>query len=233
MYSVSNLYSSIVASEDHWFEYKVNISGQEFSSDDLLSVRASYKAFAEERPVVGGCLAGELEVKILAPDVTIPRMAQVIPYVRATNGTQTSEWIPQGVFYIDTREVTHNSDGNDVLTFHCYDAMLKTETDYPATTHTWPVSDIRVAEEIASTIGASLDTRTYGIMTNAYSIGLPAGYSMREVLSCIAAMYAGNWVMTYDGALRLIALYELPPETNHLIDETYVPITFGGDYILV
>ena len=35
-----------------------------------------------------------------------------------------SEWFKMGVFYIDSREVTHNHDGLDVLTFHGYDRML-------------------------------------------------------------------------------------------------------------
>ena len=56
---------------------------------------------------------------------------------------------------------------------------------------------------------------------------------MREVLSQIAAMYAGNWIMNYDGQLLLVAVNGIPPETNYLIDSQYDAITFGGDRILV
>ena len=45
-------------------------------------------------------------------------------YIMFGEGLLESEWIKMGVFYIDTRQVTHNRDGLDVLTFHGYDRML-------------------------------------------------------------------------------------------------------------
>jgi len=170
---------------------------------------------------------------LLNPSFMIPRMALVEPYVRATDGEQTSEWIPQGKFYIDTREVTNNDDDLPVLSLHCYDAMLKTEADYPSTTHNWPYADTDVVQEIATTIGVGVDDRTWDLMTQNYQISLPAGYSMREVLSNIAGMYAGNWIMNYDGDLLLVAVNGIPPETNYLVDNIGDAITFGGDRILV
>lgn len=227
MYTVSNLYTSIISSPSHWYEYQVEIGGVMYGMDKLKSVKPTYRMFADNQPSVGGCLSGELELSVINSGA-VPRMAEVRPYVRAALGAQRSEWIPQGVFYIDTRETTRNDDGLDVLTIHCFDAMLKTEDDYPSTSHDWPVDDIDVVREIAGTIGVSVDQRTEDIMISGYQIGLPAGYSMREVLSNIAAMYAGNWVMTYDGELRLISLTELPEETNYLVDSAYDAITFGS-----
>lgn len=233
MYAVSDLYKTIIAQSEHWFETKVNVNGVDYGEDILMSVRSSYRVFADEQPVVGGCLAAELEVKMLTPSETIPRMAEVRPYVRVTDGTQTSEWIPQGVFYIDTRDTSNNDSDLSTIKLHCYDAMLRTEEDYPSTEHDWPMTDWDVVGEIAYAIGVTIDARTSGLMTMQYPIGLPAGYSMREVLGNIAAMYAGNWIMTFDGELRLVTLTELPEETNYLVDSLYDAITFGGDRILV
>ena len=241
MQTVSDLYNTIIAQTNHWFETRVRINGVYYGETQLMSVTATNRIFGAEQPTVGGCISGELEVKMLAPTVAIPRMAEVRPYVRVTDGTQTSEWIPQGVFYIDTRETTHNDNGLDILTIHCYDAMLKAETDYPSTSTSFPKSDVNVVKEIAKTMGlqssitatSGIDPRTLTLMNKNYQIGLPVGYSMREVLSRIAAMYAGNWIMNYDGKLRLVTLTELPEETNYLIDETNSAITFGGDRILV
>ena len=246
MYGVSALYNTIIAQENHWFETRLNINGTYYGQSVLMSVGATYRVFSEEQPTVGGCLAAELEVKMLAPSASIPRMAKVQPYVRVTDGTQTSEWIPQGVFYIDTRETTHNDDGLDILTLHCYDAMLKAEADFPSTTITFPAKDYRVVQLIAYAMGlqtsssasshGGIDPRTKTLMNNGsgiYNIGLPVGYSMREVLGNIAAMYCGNWIMTYDGKLRLVTLTELPDETNYLVTSQYEAITFGGDRILV
>lgn len=232
MYTTSLLYRTLIAGA-HWFETKVDIAGNTCTQAELMGLSADYRMFAESQPAVGGCLAGELSVQLLNPAFTIPRMALVEPYVRVTDGTQYSEWIPQGKFYIDTREVTNNDDDLPILSLHCYDAMLKTEADYPSTTHAWPYSDKNTVREIARTIGVGVDSRTWDLMTRNYQISLPAGYSMREVLSNIAGMYAGNWIMSYDGDLLLVAVNGIPPETNYLVDNIGDAITFGGDRILV
>ena len=240
MQTTTPLYNQIIAGQ-HSFQTRVDINNVSYYGNTLISVEANYTVFSSNQPSVGGCIASELEVTMIAPSVNIPRMAKVRPYVRVTNGTQTSEWIPQGVFFIDTRETTHDDNGLDILSFHCFDSMLKTEDDYPSTSTSFPKSDINVVKEIAKTIGlqssssatTGIDSRTLTLMNKAYQIGLPVGYSMREVLSYIAAMYAGNWIMNYDGQLRLVTLTELPDETYYLIDENNEAITFGGDRILV
>ena len=237
MWDVSSTYTNLMA-DDHYFEFKVELGGETFTQDDLISISTEYKTF--EEPTVGLCLSSELTLSMFAPDITIPRMGTVRPYVRVTNGTTYSEWIPQGVFYIDTREITNNDDGLNVLTLHCYDAILKAEADYPGTSHSWPETDINVVKEIAYTLGlqasasatTGIDSRTISLMTSAYSIGLPTG-TMRETLGYIAALYAGNWIMNYNGQLLLIPLNGLPDPTFYLIDENGSAITFGGVRILV
>lgn len=237
MYGVSQTFTTLIANPSHRFETSIafgnTAAANGYKNDSIFSVEVSYRLFNEEQPSVGGCLSAELKVRMLKPSVEIPRMSKVIPYVRVTDGVTYSEWIPQGVFWIDTREVTHNDDGLDVLSFTAFDAMLKTEDAYPSVNHGFPISDISTVEEIAATIGVGVDPRTYSAVSAAYSISAPLGYSMREVLGNIAAMYAGNWIMNYDGQLRLVCLTELPQETNYLIDQAYDVITFGGDRVLV
>lgn len=233
MYSVSATWNTLIAQSNHYFEQRADINGVSYYKDTLIEMSVELGMFSGSQPGAGGCISGELSLRMLAPSVTIPRMAQVNPYVRVTDGTTYSEWIPQGKFFIDTRETTKNDDGLDILSIHCYDAMLKTEADYPSTSHAWPYSDINVVNEIAATIGVSVDSRTTDLMTNNYQISVPGSYTMREVLSYIGAMYAGNWIMSYDGELLLIAINGIPPETNYLVTAAGEPITFGGDRILV
>jgi hypothetical protein len=165
-------------------------------------------------------------------DVTIPAMAKLLPQVRACNATQQSEWISQGVYYIDTRERTVTEYGESVLELHGYDAMLKAEQMYNGRI-TGDSTDIQMVNEIAYQMGVSVDSRTTALMTAAYTIPLPTGYSYREVLGYIASMYVGCFIITDEGKLRLVSITELPPETNYLIDEQGDAITFGGDRILV
>lgn len=138
-----------------------------------------------------------------------------------------SEWLSQGVYYIDTREVTANNNGLDVLTLHGFDAMLKTEQIYSSNSAVGDDLDIAYVRAIASAIGVSVDPRTWEIMQTGYMIPFPLGYSMREILGYIASAYAGCFIISDTGQLRLVALEDIESETRYLIDEIGNIIVFG------
>ena len=232
MQSTSALYQTIIAG-DHWFETRLIIDGiGTYGETDLFAMSTTHEMF-HNSPTIGSAVAGEITVKMVYPqDVTIPTMAKLLPQVRACNATQQSEWISQGVYYIDTRERTVTDYGESVLELHGYDAMLKAEQMYNGRI-TGDSTDIQMVNEIAYQMGVSVDSRTTALMTAAYTIPLPTGYSYREVLGYIASMYVGCFIITDEGKLRLVSITELPPETNYLIDEQGDAITFGGDRILV
>ena len=233
MQTTSALYQTILADANHWFETQLVIDGVgTFSETDLFSITTRLEMF-HGSPTIGSAVAGEIEVTMLKPSVDIPTMAVLRPKVRVCNALQQSEWLPQGVYYIDTRETTKNGNGLDVLTIHGYDAMLKAEQDFVSTTITGDSVDTDMVDAIAAIMGVSVDSRTYSIMTAAYTVPLPTGYSCREVLGYIASMYVGAFIMTDEGKLRLVSILELPPETNYLITNAGDAITFGGDRILV
>lgn len=232
MQGTSALYQTII-SGDHWFETRLIIDGVgTYGETDLFAMSTTHEMF-HNSPTIGSAVAGEITVKMVYPqDVTIPAMAKLLPQVRACNATQQSEWISQGVYYIDTRERTVTEYGESVLELHGYDAMLKAEQMYNGRI-TGDSTDIQMVNEIAYQMGVSVDSRTTALMTEAYTIPLPTGYSYREVLGYIASMYVGCFIITDEGKLRLVSITELPPETNYLIDEQGDAITFGGDRILV
>lgn len=232
MQTTSALYQTIIAG-DHWFETRLIIDGVgTYGETDLFAMSTTHEMF-HNSPTIGSAVAGEITVKMVYPqDVTIPAMAKLLPQVRACNATQQSEWISQGVYYIDTRERTVTEYGESVLELHGYDAMLKAEQMYNGRI-TGDSTDIQMVNEIAYQMGVSVDSRTTALMTAAYTIPLPTGYSYREVLGYIASMYVGCFIITDEGKLRLVSITELPPETNYLIDEHGDAITFGGDRILV
>ena len=204
-------------------------------------------------PESGNAISSEIELRMMHPSGEIARRAQIKPYFRAkgtiTNATMVvdpetgqetvvyeeeevvSEWIQKGVFYVDTREYSANTDALRIMTLRGFDAMLMAETDYPEDNeHTYPLLDITMVEHIASYIGVSVDSRTYEIMTDGYRFSLPVGYSAREVLCMIAGAYCGTFVISDIGELRLVQLNELPRETAVLIDHSGSAIVFGtGD----
>lgn len=243
MQSVSALYTSILADSNHWFETQVIINGVTCGENQLFSVNTHVEMF-QGTPTLGKAVAGEISIKMLKPSVDIPAMAKIQPQVRVCRDfgeevddvwvvtRQNSEWLAQGIYYIDTRETTKNQDGLDVLTLHGYDDMLKAEQMYNGRI-TGDSTDIQMVNEIAYQMGVNVDARTTALITNGYTIPFPTGYSYREVLGYIASMYVGCFIMSEIGELRLVSLLELPPETNYLIDQAGDAITFGGDRILV
>lgn len=233
MQTTSALYQSIIADDNHWFETRLVIDGVGiYGETDLFSISTSHQMF-HGTPTIGSAVAGEINVKMVYPqNVTIPTMAKLMPQVRVCNESQQSEWIAQGIYYIDTRERTVSDANEDVLVLHGYDAMLKAEQMYNGDI-LGDSTDVDMVDEIASRLGLSVDSRTYDLMTAAYTIPLPVGYTYREILGYIAAMYVGCFIISEMGELRLVSILELPPETNYLIDNEGNAITFGGDRILV
>lgn len=233
MQTVSALYNTIIAGDNYWFETQLIIDGVgTFGETQLFSINTNVEMF-QNTPTIGKAVAGEIEIKMLKPVNEIPSMAKLQPQVRVCNGSQQSEWLAQGIYFIDTRETTKNEDGLDVLTIHGYDAILKAEQYFVSENITGDSTDTDMVDEIADIMGVSVDARTYTLMTEAYTIPLPTGYTLREVLGYIAGMYVGCFVMSDIGELRLVSLLEMPPETNYLIDQLGDAITFGGDRILV
>ena len=184
--------------------------------------------FAAGTLSAGGAVAREIDVVLWDVDSTsIPKMAKMKPYYRLTNGTQTSEWIQKGVFYIDTR-VTDSG----LLTIHGYDDMLKAEQVWRPQGLTFPMSMQQAANVIAGLMGVELDSRC--VFNSSYTVSYPANeYTLRDVLRFIAAAHGGNWIMSDIGELWLVPLNTLPAETFLLCDEDGDAIQFGSDFILV
>ena len=239
MQTTSALYKSIVAGE-HYFETKITLNGNEVTEDKIISLKREILGMSGNAPTVGGAVCSILHLTIINPSYTIPTRAEIKVYVRARNDTQTSEWIQSDTYYIDTRQ--RNASYNDVETieFTAFDSMIKTEADYPDTSHSWPYLDKNVVAEIAQTIGVEVDSRTNGNLTAGYMVELPTGYVMREVLEHIAAVNCGNFVITAENKLLFVPLIGLDPEQNlvgrYLKSETTTEaLTFGNEgwYILV
>ena len=240
MIPISQLWNDIVAAGEYRYEYRAIINGVTYGIDKLVSIHTEQMVFDRE-PKVGVCASAEMTLSMLKPSETIPRMALIRLQVRVRNDSQTSEWINQGYYFIDTREETKNDDGVPVISFHCYDAMLKAEQLFPSTVSGWPKSDVSTVKLIAYYLGlqssasatSGIDPRTLDLMTNGYQISAPAGYTLRETLSYIACMYAGNFIISSEGKLLLIAINGIPEETSLIVDESGNIITFGEDAISI
>lgn len=173
------------------------------------------------------------DILVFAEGTAIINDSDAVEFIATDYEESYSEWIQQGVYFVDTREVIKSESNVDVLVLHGYDAMLKAEQMFVSSTILGDSVDIDMVNEIARIMGVAVDERTTALMTMGYTIPLPTGYTLREVLGYIASMYVGGFIITDVGKLRLVSVLEMPEETNYLINEEYDYITFGGYRILV
>lgn len=237
MQSVSEQYLAIRAQIGHRAEHRAEIAGIEFVEGTpnipgsiVGSPVTSGGLFSGRGPGIGGTVARTLDLQVI-PLGTIPRMAKIKLYSRLVGEHgETSEWLPKGTFYIDTRQ---EDKVTGVVTIHGYDAMLKAEQTYLADGDTgeWPRSMQTVVNEIAQRMGVEVDPRT-GI-DSSYMVECPNDLTMREVLGYIAVAHAGNWIITDAGKLRLVGLTSAVKTDDYLVDEDGYAITFGGVRIVL
>jgi hypothetical protein len=201
-----------------------------------------YIVAAEQPRVIGGIVyltdASSIDGEDIATLDGAAINSNIVYYPNITE-LQESEWLPKGVYYIDTRQTSHNDDGVTLMELHGYDAMLKAEQycgNDMMPSGGWPddgLTDIQVVQMIAEKMGVAVDSRTVSDMDGGYKIPMPIGYTLREVLGYLAAPYLGCFIITEQGKLRMVSILDLPPETNYLIDNAGYAITFGGTRILV
>lgn len=279
MQNTSDLYKEIIECRDFWYETTVVVGasgnlvtrsgdkilfggdaivvsrggpGSGYSEAIVNSVSTNINAFDKDMEI-GAVVAQEIDFEMMEPAGELPKMSEVIPYVRAVtspdeyarrypesdipahrnvDGNIVSEWIQQGQFYIDTRESSKNDDGTmenafPTIKIHGYDAIIKTEQPYGDSALEYPALDTDVVREIASKLGVQVDPRTFDVMTDGYTLPMLTSYSLRESLSIIAKKYLGFFIMSDTGQLRLVTVLEIPKETSLLIDYHGYRIVFG------
>lgn len=234
MQNLPSGWEEILAS-DHQVETKVTIAGVEYPESNIRSLITRAALYSGGTASIGGCVSGEINL-VVEPIETIPRMAEIRVYVRLVTRDlwsdevlSASDWLPKGVYYIDTRETSYDG----VLTIHGYDAMLFAEQAFleEGDTGEWPRSVEEVVNQIAEKIGVSIDSRTE--LNAAYMVPYPNDYTCRELLGYIAATHAGNWIITATGELLLVGLTSISDETSLLVTENGEAISFGGVRIIV
>lgn len=251
MQQTSQLYKTLLAAgapkEVRALVYRSANAYNVYGKDKIVSA-TTRASMLDSSLSIGNCIAKELNLVLrnFAGMPTIPRMAKIVMQYRLNDGTQQSEWIPKGTYFIDTRDESYEG----ILAINAFDPMLKSEQSFtkPGYQGTWPRSATSVVDTIATAMGVSIDSRTTVVMArNNYQINYPGivleggvpqystdgAMSMRQVLGYIGAMYGGNWVITDENKLRLIVLGDIPVLTNYLITQNNDIITMGGYRILV
>lgn len=215
MHQTSELYKKIVADRFHKVECKLLIDGVEYYENDLVSIETENNLFAEEAPSCGNAVSGTITAELRTPNAVIRAKAKMELFARVTSGDLASEWIPKGVYFLDTREKKKTKNGEDtVIVLDGFDAILMGEQEY-IPSGDWPKSDSEVLSEMCLILGVECVWHP----DKNFHIQKPVGYSVREIIGYIAAMYGGSVTMDGSGRLKFVGL-----RTN----QNYHDVVFSG-----
>ena len=249
MQNTSTLWKNIVRSGEYETENLLKIEDNDgnmvaYDESQIESIDIRRFTFKGQNLAIGCACASNCHIVLISDILAgkdlsrdIPKGARIEIYERITgyvNGyRQTSEWLVQGVFYVDSRESTA---WTGRLTLDGIDSMVKADANYPGSGEGWPTEgkiDTYIVNTICGQMGVNLSQ--YTVLDKGYMIPFPGTYTMREVLCYIAAMYGGNWVIDKAGELLLMRLGDFPAESYNLITEDgdAITITSNGYHIKI
>lgn len=234
MQTVSSTYKQVFRQPGHVTEVKAELDGSSFGMASIYSVRQQLRLFSGSVPEIGNCCSSTLELSVIH-NGPFPRMGEIELSTRLLSFdlTESSEWIPAGTFYADTKN--RDQDGEH-LKITAFDAMMKADQPYleNATISSWPADEADVVDDIADLMGVTVDSRT---VLAGYEVPLPnQDWTAREVLGWIAAANGGNWIITPNNELLLIKLEGitslLGTDTSHaiLMGDSLIVLSTGIKY---
>ena len=188
----------------HKTEYRFDINGVPYYGKDVKDTPVILKPLLDV-PAIGRVCTGSLKLTIYPQSQDIPKAATVDAYCRlySADGSTTSEWIPQGKYFV------YNRSGKKAIVLNCLDRMVKAGTTYldKSGIVNWPAPMQTVVSEICRIMDVTLDSRSVIKSGAPYYVDYPNEDTLiSEVLSNIAAAHGGNWIVTESGQLRLIPL---------------------------
>ena len=180
-----------------------SIPGTVYGEDMITKISQKGDILDREAPGIGYFVARKLEVTMLDPSKQVSTMGRLVPFSRLVSDSGVSEWIPKGVFYVDTRKKAMVDAQAATVDIVAYDAGLKASIDYDTSALSWPATDVQVVADIAGKIETAYDVSN---LTGGFSIATPEEKTCCEVLRGIAALYGGNFAVDDCGVLRLLPL---------------------------
>ena len=183
----------------------VEIPGTVYYNSSVVSIDSKSAVLGREAPGIGNCISNKMTAAILRPDGGVRNNDRVVPYVRVRSRDDVSEWIPKGVYFVDTSKKRRSAYNDITADITAYDVLMLAEADYVPRVG-MPSDAVTVARDIAGQLGTELDPETEASLIP-YAIPDPEGkYSQKEMLGYIAAMHGGNMISDDFGRLKLIRL---------------------------
>ena len=211
MLSKSVNYSTIWADARHYAETKIVVGGTTYGQDQILSCAREQSLYSDSYSV-GESVMNQIKFTLLGVTAAqIPMMSRVEVWTRLWdgNGSDSTDWLPMGVYYTAKPEYDTES---TILTVTGYDEMFKANVvpfNIGTVVTAWDSPSLRqVAQHIASgTTDADIDTNFPGIgvaledptqvPNDIIFPAIPYNYLARNILNDIALAAGGNWTVVF------------------------------------
>lgn len=197
MYPISEKFKTYLKKSGREFETKVAIDDTTvLGTSSIVEFDIEEACIDEEEFSLGAVISSRLNMK-LKTNIDISSNAKVQPYIRMNGAEGYTEWLPLGVYYVDSRNVK-----NDVVSLACFDRLILAQKIYHSGLN-YPTKMELVMNEIAVLLGVELDENLF--INQDYIIEeKPDGYTIREVLSFIAISHASAVKINKEGKLVFI-----------------------------
>ena len=191
MYPASELFQRLIKSPMREFDTKVIINGVEHGSNEVVEWDITETITESESYTIGNAIPAKFELKLYTQSI-FPTNAEMKPYIRLID----TEWIPLGVFYVDSRK---ESEGG-IWEFVCYDKLMQANQPWETELYL-PATMFQVVEEICDVLEIQLAPDT-SLM---FEVPLVTHeFTMRQVLGYIAGCQGANAKINRNGELAFI-----------------------------
>ena len=227
MQQTSELWKTLAAQLPNgtaWLEARAKIDNNAYTTN--ITAPVITRALMDNGLSVGNVVSASCTFGVRT-NTDYSRGAEVVVQRRLTDGTQNSEWLTAGIFYIARRRRDYI---NGVTELECYDKLLRANANLPKYFQ-WDSSDDtndpileweygRAIEISANYDGIQADillknlARTLDIdlsndaETNSISgtVHVEETATIRDALSAIAKLNGGNFIVTPGGQLKFVKL---------------------------
>lgn len=191
MYPASDLFQRLIKNPMREFDTKVIINGVEHGSNEVVEWDIMETITESESYTIGNAIPTKFELKLYTQSI-FPTNAEMKPYIRLID----TEWMPLGVFYVDSRK---ESEGG-IWEFVCYDKLMQANQPWETELYL-PASMFQVVEEICDALEIQLAPDT-SLM---FEVPLVTHeFTMRQVLGYIAGCQGANAKINRNGELAFI-----------------------------
>lgn len=211
MINVSQTYEDIIAAGGRYDWQILNTDGNTVTATVGSTLTSgTLKMTLYETCSIGNVMSRQLDFTYIKTAETLDPDVPLKLQFRATGDSGSSAWYDKGVYWIDRLE---SSPYTNYVKVTAYDSLFKGNVTY-IKVGTWtPRTDFAILQSIAADIGVTIESATDTLFSNAPtnitetpSIGTN-GTTKIQMLSYIAAMRGGNFIINDDNELQFIKLF--------------------------